>query len=138
MFAIPFVLASMVAIEEQWHIPGPEGITLADAREFGISPACIEGLWMQAQKHRELMWQQMAADNPLPLVEYWEQECAWRAEAYNQADNVLRCSLSLQHKLRCLAKLKKDIGDEAYESRRMPNPTPSYRNIHWAGSPTGR
>lgn len=122
-----FVLAALTAADEMSDLPGPNGITLRDAREFGIPPLCIEGVWRLARDHQDWARPIVQAWNPPDRVCLWEQECEWRTASLDQLDNVLRCSMDYRAKMRCLARFRELIGEEAYMRREAPSPLPLYK-----------
>ncbi len=123
------VLFALAQVEAMFDIPGPRGVRLKDAMEFGIPPQCVEGIWAGARNHKGLLRDVIGMNNPGYMVERWEFECEWRTECWNQMDNVLRINQPLYFKLRCLAKVKELIGDDLYERRTMPNPLPTYKSL---------
>lgn len=129
MALLLIVMAGMSAKEQMDLMPGPDGVRLADAMEFGIHPCGVQGFWVQAREHAGLMRETMRAQNTEEVVWAWERDCDWRARSWDQLDNVLRCSMTYEAKMACLMKLKTLIGEELWEARIMPSPTPNYRGI---------
>ncbi len=104
-------------------------VQLSDAKEFGVYPECVRGLWKQAAGHRDIVGWAVKASNSLDVYEAWEDECKWRTRCWDLLDDVLYCGWDDNYKKASLARLRLLIGEEAWERRIMPSPTPSYRGL---------
>lgn len=123
---ILFAVAQLQAVEA---LAGPDGVRLSDAREFGYEPEAVRALSRLAVAHADSEWirETIRANQP-EEVWRWEAEVAWRAGVWQELIFCLECP-NQQKRMDHLILLRRAIGEEAYEARRMPLPTPSYRSL---------
>ncbi len=123
---ILFALAQLQAVEA---LAGPDGVRLADAREFAFGPEAVRSLWRISAGHAGAVRDRVVACNLPETVCMWERECTWRWAVWNELDNVLNCQMSQRDRMRCLCRLRDLLGPDAYDARLLPLPTPSYRGL---------
>jgi hypothetical protein len=103
------------------------GITLQDAYEFGVSWQDAKEAWSLACRH------QTCCDKWIMQNFRFSDYMDWRAEsehcrmAWDVLDNALRPNAAgREYRLSQLERLRSIIGEEAYNARRMPPPTPGH------------
>jgi hypothetical protein len=128
--------------------PPPVGITLEDAKRFGVLPETVGALAKIAANHSDLMRGTVTTANNPDVVWMWERECTWRFECWNLLRIALDDAAARTQawlclspeddrepteaeirlaKLNCLDQLRDKIGDVAYYAGRMPAPVCRYR-----------
>lgn len=104
-------------------------VRLEDAHRFPILPAACRHYWACASRHANDLREVVCGgwNNDPAACQEWEAECAWRARCWYYLDDVLYCDYPPERKLRSLDQLRRLIGDEAYFTGQMPDPTPRYK-----------
>src|SRR5262245_328660 len=105
------------------------GISLDDAKAFGVTPDECRSMWIIATNHQSRMETVVAGgwNNSPTVVRTWEMECRWRTRCWCLLDDALFCNLTDQTKRASLSALRDLLGEADYYGGRMPAPICSYR-----------
>lgn len=103
------------------------GITLHDAYEFGATWQDAKEAWSLACRHQNTLDKWILENFRFSDYMDWRAESEHCRSAWDVLDNALRPSMSgYEQRMSNLVKLRAIIGEEAYNSRRMPPPTPGH------------
>lgn len=119
LIAIP---ASDYAHDARWP-----GVCMRDAYEFGATRADARQSYHLARRHIEHYDELIRSQYAFPIYMNWKEQANFHLRAWDLLDDVLLWSNTpYEWKMERLWQLKKHLGDEAYNGRRMPGPTPGH------------
>jgi hypothetical protein len=104
-------------------------VVLADAYTFGVT-------YRQAMYERKTAYDHKVDDNIRKMIVTWggemaawrwEQEMEWRHRCWDALEDALNYTWEPCQRLRRLETLYDLLGEDAFNSRWMPTPTPNYR-----------
>lgn len=102
-------------------------VCLADAREFGVTPAEARFYWQFSSRHITAHADHIRQTCTFAVYLDWRGEAEKCRTAWDLLDNaVFNPDLSREYRLEQLDRLRRQIGNEAYYARRMPPPCPGW------------
>ena len=103
------------------------GVCLHDAYEFGATREDTRHAYQLARKHIEHYDERIRTRYNFTTYLSWKEEASQCLMAWDLLDDVIfRPDTPYEWKMERLSRLRKHLGEEAYNSRRMPPPTPGH------------